>query len=353
MFVSPSMFYGGAERVMSILMNKLIERNYEVILILMTNRPEIVYQLNPKIRIIDTQGVKFNNIKSIVLPIYQLRTIVKNIKPNVIVSFFNNTLVFSWLAQIGLGIPVVFSERNDPYNNIKGIKAQFFQRIAMFVSSKLVFQTTGAMNFYKSPFIKKKSVVIYNPVKQYQSEEIMPIEKNEIVSVGRLSEQKNQKLLLYAFSKIANSFPNLSLVIYGEGELRSNLEKIIEQLNLKNRVFLPGNSSNVVKDILGARLFVFSSNFEGIPNVLLEAMSIGLPCISTDCSPGGAREFITNNDNGIIVPCNDIDAMANSMDYMLKNPIKAKRMGMNAKNVKDKLDPDIILDEWINLFSFR
>lgn len=350
-FVTPSMFFGGAERVMSILMNELVERKYHVSLIYLNDTHTISYSLSEKVNCYFIKGVRFNTISNFVSPIKTLRKILKEIHPDVIVSFFNNTSCFSWLSQLGLNMPIVFSERNDPNNNIQGIKALLFQKIAMATASKIVFQTQGARSYYTSKSIQNKSVIIYNPL-NLPNIEINISETNcNLVSVGRLSRQKNQKLLIEAVNKLKEKYPQLTLTIYGEGNLRNELEEKIKQLGLVGRILLPGTESNVIDKISKSRIFIFGSDYEGIPNALLEAMSIGLPCVSTDCSPGGAREFIKNYKNGIIVPCNDADAMANAIDYHLQHFEESKKMGKNAKTISELLDINVIIEHWINLFN--
>ena len=351
MFVTPSMNYGGAERVMSILMNELINNGFKISLVCLNDTPVVVYQLSPLIEIHYLKGVRFNKVKAFLSPIHQLRRVMKVLRPDVIVSFFNNTSCFSWLAQLGLNIPIIFSERNDPTHNIKGLNARFFQKWALTISNKIVFQTQGAKSLYKSRSIQNKSVVIYNPLNISNKSANVSEKCYKLVSVGRLSSQKNQKVLIDAIARISSSYPDLTLTIFGEGNLRTNLEQQIKNLGLTGKVLLPGNESNVIDKIIDYRLFVFSSDYEGIPNALLEAMSIGLPCVSTDCSPGGAKEFINNYENGILVPCNDAEAMSNAIEFHLQNPEKSLLMGKNAISISKLLDVGVIVKKWMSLFD--
>ena len=175
------------------------------------------------------------------------------------------------------------------------------------------------------------------------------VERKEIVTVGRLEPQKNQKLLINAFSELAKKFPDYTLVIYGEGSLRKKLEKYIESKGLKDRVFLPGAKNNIQEYIKDASLFVLSSDYEGIPNALIEAMAIGLPCVSTDCSPGGARELITNGENGVIVECRNSNELATAMARLLTDRESAKRMGTNAKKIYTRVDKNLVCNRWLDL----
>ena len=161
--------------------------------------------------------------------------------------------------------------------------------------------------------------------------------------------QKNQKLLINAFSELAKKIPDYTLVIYGEGSLRKELEKFIESKGLKDRIFLPGAKNNIQEYIKDASLFVLSSDYEGIPNALIEAMAIGLPCVSTDCSPGGARELITNGENGVIVECRNSNELATAMARLLTDRESAKKMGTNAKKIYTRVDKNLVCNRWLDL----
>src|SRR5690606_37218842 len=151
--------------------------------------------------------------------------------------------------------------------------------------------------------------------------------------VGRLHEQKNQQLLVNAFAKISNEYPDYKLEIFGEGELRDLLEEQISKLNLEGKVILRGTTNTLFDEIIDASLFVLSSDFEGMPNALMEAMSLGLPCISTDCKPGGAKELIENKVNGLLSNRLSEKNLYECIKYMLENPTKAEMMGIEAKNI--------------------
>lgn len=198
------------------------------------------------------------------------------------------------MAITGLHIPLIYSERNDP-NRVNQRKVdKIYRKIVEHRADEFVFQTTGAQKCYPKK-VQKRSVVILNPldVTGFPTHDFT-VEKKEIVTVGRLEPQKNQKLLINAFSELAKDFPDYTLIIYGEGSLRNELENYIISKGLQSKVVLPGVKNNIQEYIKDASLFVLSSDYEGIPNALIEAMAIGLPCVSTDCSPGGARELIAD-----------------------------------------------------------
>jgi glycosyltransferase involved in cell wall biosynthesis len=243
---------------------------------------------------------------------------------------------------------VLISERTDP-NRKKGKDSFLFKVIEYLVNTAdaFVFQTEGARSYYPKEVITK-SIVIPNPVvnknipKQYQGGR-----EKVIVNVARLTiYQKRQDVLIKAFSKVLSKYPDYRLRLYGDGPDEFVLKKLVKELNIIDNVLFMGVSHDVYNDIRKAALFVLSSDFEGIPNALLEAMSMGLPCISTDCSPGGARLLIKENENGLLVPTGDPDKLAKAMEYILSHPTEASKMSNKALEVVDEYAEGRIYAEW-------
>lgn len=266
-----------------------------------------------------------------------------------VISFYNDVAALTALAITGYHIPLIYSERNDPNRVNQRKMDKVYRKIVERSARGFVFQTTGAQKCYPKK-VQDRSDVILNPLETagFPTHDFTS-EKKEIVTVGRLEPQKNQKILIDAFSKIANDFLDYDLTIYGEGSLRPELEQFVQSKGLQNRVILPGSKNRIQEHIKDAALFVLSSDYEGIPNALIEAMAIGLPCISTDCSPGGARELINDGENGIIVDCGNSDALAKAMVSLLEDRKKAQEMGINAKKICRRADKDLVCDRWLNL----
>lgn len=351
LFVAPGMLFGGAERVMSILANEWGKSNVETMILVTETDAVSKYNLSNKVTMISC----FEERKKAKMPhlviIKRIREICKEWRPDVVISFYNDLCALTALAITGLHIPLIYSERNDPNRTNQQQVDRLYRKIVEHMTNKIVFQTTGAQRCY-SKSVQEKSTVILNPLNTCG----LPIhdflnEKHEIVSVGRLEPQKNQKLLIDAFALIANDFQEYQLTIYGEGSLRKELEDYIKAKGLQERVFLPGSKNNIQEHIKDASLFVLSSDYEGIPNALIEAMAIGLPCISTDCSPGGARELIDSGKNGVIVECGNQNSLAKAMSSILKNREKAKRMGISAKKIYTRVDKNIVCDRWLDLLK--
>lgn len=351
LFVAPGMLFGGAERVMSILANEWGKSNVETMILVTETEAISKYNLSNKVTMISClEEKKRAKIPHLVI-IKRIRKICKEWQPDVVISFYNDLCALTALAITGLNIPLVYSERNDPNRTNQRRVDRLYRKIIEHMTDKIVFQTTGAQRCYPKS-VQEKSTVILNPLNTYG----FPIhdflhEKHEIVSVGRLEPQKNQKLLIDAFALIAKDFPEYQLTIYGEGSLRKELEDYIKAKGLQERVSLPGNQTNIQEHIKDASLFVLSSDYEGIPNALIEAMAIALPCVSTDCSPGGARELIKDGANGVIVECGNQSSLAKAMISILEDREKAKRIGTSAKKIYARVDKNIVCDRWLNLLK--
>lgn len=282
--------------------------------------------------------------------ILQLRTIVKRKSPDIVLTMGVPLALYTVPALLGLGVKHVISERNDPAHFAGKKTTRFFSRLLMRFADGFVFQTKQAQAYYCKN-IGKRSVVIHNPlydVPQTVSER--ELKRNEIVSVGRLNKQKNQKLLICAFEDIHKMFPTFRLIIYGEGPERRNLENYIKELNLDKYILLPGSVNDILDRIRDSYMFVMTSDFEGMPNALMEAMSLGLPCISTDCPCGGPAELIVNQINGRLVPVGDKDSLINAMKEMIENKRKAEDLGREARRICDSHSIDKICNEWYNYF---
>ena len=350
LFYTGSFKHGGAERVMSILANGFVRIGHEVYIIQNDELKDPAYRLDPKVLYLSLGGLRFNRVKSFVNPLRKLRSFLKQKRPDVIISFFPDTVLFAKIMSFGTHIPIVFSERNDPKQTIRGWKMNFFQHFAIRNCDWLVFQTSMVRNYYKN--YSSKSSVILNPCEASQFSDLKIIErKKQIVSVGRLEPQKNHRILIEAFDRIADEFSKYSLVIYGDGSLREDLYNLILSKKREDRIYLPGVVDNVASCIYDCSVFVLSSDFEGLPNALIEAMVLGIPCISTDCSPGGARELINNESNGLLVPCKDVDKLSEAIRFMLKNPLDAERMGREAKCLKEKTSPDSVVNQWMDVIQ--
>ena len=339
---------GGAERQIILLSNQLAHRGHEVTLCVLAenNSP---YKIDDKVRIVDVSNVEINNNSSVGKIIKRLcafRKVVKQTKPDAIINYNLQSAYFCLTLCKKQRSKVVYSERGDPYDaEYSGLLGKV-RDITVKRMDGLVFQSEGARDFFDDS-IKKKSVVIHNSVNVPQEKYPTPAEREKrIVNVGRLHPQKNQKLLIDAFAQVTKAFPDYVLEIYGDGELHDDLQKQIDDLGLHDKVTIYPSRKNIWDCIYKASLFVLTSDFEGMPNALMEAMALGLPCVSTDCRPGGARSLIENGKNGFIVPVGDVAALSWAMSQCLSKQDVSERIAFDAKKIVETHSEKVLFDKW-------
>ncbi len=326
------------------LANQMSKMGYEVVIYVEEQMGQH-YEIKPSVTIYQETEFFRNYYTRHFQQIFQLRKRVKEIKPDIVISFQTNQNALAVLATRGRKIPVIVSERGDPYqyhNIVAKMKTAVINK-----AEGGVFQTARAMEYYGKKF-QKRSRVIYNPSTIAFSERPMwGKRENEIAFVARFDiHQKRQDVMIRAFAKIAKEVPDIRLAFYGEGEERAVIEKMAMELGINDRVCFKGLVKNIPDAIRNSKLFILTSDFEGMPNALIEAMAVGLPCISTDCSPGGAAELINSGKNGVIVPCGDEDAIANAAIRLLQNPEEADAYGEKAQSIIQVLAPDNIFGQW-------
>lgn len=319
---------GGAERVMVNLAKYFSENEYETVLVT-SFQDTWEYPLGAKVRrlTLENEELKQSRIKRNLSRIKKLRLICKQEKPDVLVSFMEEPNFRAILATRGLPVKTLVSVRNDPNKEYAGKLGWFVGKVLLPMADGCVFQTGDAQKWFPKR-LQKKSEIIYNAVKEeFYSVERKPI-RGEIVTCGRLTEQKNHKLLINAFAKVQKAYPFAVLKIYGEGTLREELQDQIDALNLNEKVFLMGATNNVAKALESADLFILSSDYEGMPNALMEAMAAGVPCISTDCPCGGPRELFAEELSDKLVQCGNVEELAEKICKALEaaeNGMKEKK----------------------------
>lgn len=342
---------GGAERVVANLANQFVEDNIEIVLVTSSSISK-EYRVSKKVkRIILDQYVKHgrNRIIKNISYISLLRKIIKREKVDVAISFMQEPNFRAILATRGLKTKTIVSVRNDPSKEYPGLVGWLIGKILLPLADGCVFQTQEAREWFPQR-LQRKSNIILNEVAEsfFNIKNVCP---ENVVTVGRLTNQKNHMLLIKAFQKIVEKFPNEKLFIYGDGELREFLEKEIVERNLENNVFLKGATKDVEGVLAKAKIFVLPSDYEGMPNALLEAMAARIPCIATDCPCGGPRTVIQSGINGILVPVRDENALIKALMYLLSNQSIAKEFSINAKRTAEKFKPQTVYQEWKEYIS--
>ena len=342
--VTRNMLSGGAERVIAQLANYLSKKNIECSIITLDNN-QIFYDLDDSIKVIPVGKKSDKKPIDKYLRYKELRRIIVNDLPDVVLSLPEDIGIYVILALMGTKVPVYVSERNNPWV-MPDVKITRLLRQFMYpLATGIIFQTEEAKSFF-SKKIQKKGIVLKNPVdasripNPYQG-----TRKKTFVAVGRLEPQKNFTMLINAFALFNQQNKDYKLIIYGEGNERKKLEDQIRKLGLENYVDLPGRNNDVLEKIKDASAFILSSDYEGMPNVLIEAMCMGMPVISTDCPSGGPRELIKDSINGLFVPVSNEECMYEAMKKIIDESY-AKEIGKNAYKLKEQLTDCQVFKAW-------
>ena len=344
LFVTATLTSGGSERVMSLLANQLAERGHRVEIVNL-NKHIVFYPIHKDVHLSFAEEEVGS---SIVRKIGWLRKYVKTKKPDVVIPFMEAVYCVTLLALIGVHIPVISSERIDPRHSPR--LRNILRKIFLPLTTHLVVQTKDIKAFYPQ-FIQKKTSIIYNPVSETVFHLQEEPKENVIISVGKLDGQKNQKLLINAFASIAEDFPDWKLVIYGEGRERDSLESLVSgfRFQVSSRIKLPGRCETVIEEMNKAKVFAFSSDFEGMSNAILEAVCVGLPVVTTNVS--GAAELVKNGEGGFVVPIRDEKALAEALRKILQDEnLREKMMHTNKARAKE-FKQDMIVNQWEELIK--
>jgi GalNAc-alpha-(1->4)-GalNAc-alpha-(1->3)-diNAcBac-PP-undecaprenol alpha-1,4-N-acetyl-D-galactosaminyltransferase len=353
LFVISALSPGGAERVVSIMANYWARKEWTVtVLTLDDGMTPPFFRLDGSVQHIplDVASESAHGIAGFwnnVVRILSLRRSISQNMPEVVISFVDKTNVLTILATLGLRCRLLVSERTDPRLHSIGNVWEQLRWWTYGGADRIVVQSQDALNYFLPKF-QSRTAVIPNPVVLPPSGETLLENQRtglSIIAMGRLSEEKCFDILLRAFVRLKERHPNWALTILGEGPQRPVLESLREQLGVVESVFLPGIVKNPEKYLMNASLFVLSSRFEGFPNSLCEAMACGLPVIATDCS-SGLREIIRHGEDGILVPPNDVNALANAMDRLMSDKGERRRLASRAVDVASRFNLEKIMGMW-------
>lgn len=347
-FLLASLGSGGAERVVSLLADKMSDDGHEVqVICLKVN--EVYYQLHEKVKVVMAMEKSWNRFTEL----FWLRRYLKREKPNVVIPFTEGVYCFTIASLLGTGIPVIASERLDP--SAMSLPRKILKRLLLPYADRLVVQTQTIKDYFPKK-IQEKTSVIYNPVndevfKDSETGITNPLElkSNRIISVARLFPQKNQEMMIRAFAKVANVFPEWQLVIFGEGPLRNRLQLLIDSLQLTDRILLPGRTEHVIEELQKSKIFCLSSDYEGMSNSMIEAICVGLPIISTMVS--GTDELIKDGENGLLVEIGNEGKLENCMTKLMSSSDMRNNMAARNHNFAVLFKIENIVDQWMEIIE--
>lgn len=348
LFVVPSLGLGGAQKMAAQVAGMCINNGYDVS-ILSFDAGKIEVMIDDRINITQMGFVtKWEKpLCRVLLNLKAIKSELKRISPDIVIAF-------SALAAIGVvcsggatKAKIIASERDDPYQ--MGVLARKIATNIYKRCDKLVFQTQGACDAYASTQIKEKCKIIPNPCTNSKLTSPVDVRNMTFVTGSRFAKCKRIDVIIEAFKIFSAKHKGYQLRIYGKGEEHKNLLELTEKAELCDAVKFCGSIPDFLSNERAACAFLFASVSEGIPNVLIEAMSYGIPVIAADCSPGGARFVLEDDKNGFIIPINDAGAMADAMEFVIENVDEVNKRRDSAIKSMGRFDIKNIEDKWISL----
>lgn len=350
---------GGAEKIGAFLCNKWQEQGHDVVLVsTFSEKRQQAYPLNSNIKIINfsdiIENMNFGIYRSFFFRALLLRKIFKKENPDFIVSFLPNVNIMCLLAKIGLGIPVIISERVDTFVMPLPILLKILMKLSYPLTDKLIVQTNELAEKFKTrPRLRAKIAVIPNPILDFQYSRKIKLtnEPKILLSYGRIVLQKRIDRLIVAFDSLGPNLNNWELHIYGDGPEKQKLQQLaLSKRSAKKIKFFP-HVTNIDKLLTSSDAFAMTSEFEGFPNSLIEAMNSGLPCLAVDC-PSGPKEITCNGKNAILTKNNDPLDLIYGLEKLLsldKNITLLAKRGQ--ESVRARYSSNLILKYWDEIFQ--
>jgi GalNAc-alpha-(1->4)-GalNAc-alpha-(1->3)-diNAcBac-PP-undecaprenol alpha-1,4-N-acetyl-D-galactosaminyltransferase len=352
--VSSSLNVGGAERVVSIMANYWAAQGWQITILTFDDGGEPpFYDLDRRIDLqplgISSQdGFKFS-VSSVSYNLRRIQVLKQAIvasDPDLVISCVNTTNILTLLACRGLKVKTIVSEHVHPTFGQLNKATQLLQNLTYQWADLITVQTHAALSFF--PIDRYKTFVIPNPVVLPTSEPIQSqlyTDDRHLLAIGKLIPQKGFDLAIKAFAQVAQRYPEWTLTILGEGEMRSELEKLCMELDLEDRVFMPGVVRNVDAHLRKADIFILPSRFEGFPMTLCEAMACGVPVIASNCL-SGPREIIHDGIDGMLVKPENIGALVTGLNQLMSDPGKRQYFSHHAPKVLDRFGVEPVMTIW-------
>ena len=360
LLLTSSLNSGGAERVASTLVNAWTARGDQVILMpTFSGRRECFYELSPDVRLIYLADLISSQVRTWANNIVRLRALRRFMaieRSDVIISFLPNVNVATIIASVGLGIPVIVCEHTDPFSAPAPRLLRLACKFTYPLADTLTVLTDGIANKYAAHGLFLPRIrVMPNPIFE-QLIKVIHYGSNDVATkrllgIGRLVDGKQFSLLIRIFANLANRHTQWFLRIVGEGPLHADLQQQIADLGLESRIKLPGAISAIENELVEADIFVLASKYEGFPMALLEAMAVGLPCVSFDCA-SGPREISMDGQVALLVPLNDEQALELALERLMLDADLRQTLGDQARaSVIERFALDKILEQWDLLFK--
>lgn len=380
-FLITNLSKGGGQRDVSLLSDAFVKMGHEVQIVLLGRKDTVDFYINEKIKIVqlddwislnpeDTFRIFLDKvqykIKGMIsrdkeyeaLKYYYMRKATKLCHfissskiSGPIYSFLAESNIVAGLARKKIHNKIIIKEGTFPNRDDYSVQFKNIRNRAYALADICVFQTEEQKGLFPKS-IQKKSIVIPNMISENLLCLDLSVQRNKhIVNYGGYRAVKNLPLLIAAFTKVWQNHREYKLFLYGDGPDKGKLQKMIDAYKMQSNIIVNDFAHDIHNIVKGSAMFVMTSDFEGMPNSLIEAMAIGLPVISTDCDGGGAKAVIENGVNGLLVPKGDVDAVAAAMEDLIIHPEKAEYLARNAVKIREKLLVEKIAEEWIKILK--
>lgn len=368
MFHLNTLAQGGAERVVSNLANELVKGDDEVIITTEWYSEdefaidERVKRLHVGFREDDERRGRF---RKVFLRLKYLREAIKMENPDVVIAFTRKPIYRTLAAMIGLSTPLIVCVRTDPKDHYEELTDKILLPLFNRSVAGAVFQTTGQRDFFSERW-QRISTIILNPVNSKYFADNSDIPKSKTIAQhARIVDFKNHPMLIDAFMMVHKKYPEYDLKIYGPDSFDGTMQivkKKIKDYEAEDFIHLMGGSDELEKEIPKAEIYAFSSDWEGLPNTLIEAMAMGMPIVATDCPCGGPDTvmekrtdgFVIDDSSGklvatmdgILVPIKDPEALACGIIYMIEHPQFAAECASHARRISAVTNSANIVKQW-------
>jgi GalNAc-alpha-(1->4)-GalNAc-alpha-(1->3)-diNAcBac-PP-undecaprenol alpha-1,4-N-acetyl-D-galactosaminyltransferase len=359
LLVIGSLSAGGAERVAVTLVNAWAERGDTVTLVsTYSGRGECFYALSEKVKLVylaDLVGTRKKSIFGYSKRLAALRKLFRDSGADVIVSFLLHVNVAAIAANLGTRIPIIVGEHSNPLTSVRSARLRLMARILYPRASALTVLTEGVVAPFESriPGLRRVTVMP-NPIPA----ELMRMRRTapdcgrkRLVAVGRLLSLKQFDVLIEMFASVAAEFSQWDLYIWGDGPQRPELETLVREYGLKDRVMLAGSTQQIWHEMSQAHAFALTSRFEGLPMSMMEAMTLGLPCVAFDC-PSGPKELTRDGKDGLLVPAGDRARFTQELRRVMSDASLRESLGNRAaKSARARYSLANITAAWDRLFE--
>lgn len=352
-FLIQSLTSGGAERACCETASRMVEIGEEAEII-MFDADNSFYSPAKGVSLIDMKlkeipkGLSAARALGCIKRAFEIRKKVKSRNLDFLICMSTQMNSYGLISTAFTKTKGIGTERNNPYKYKSGKLNAMLKKTSAVLLDGFVFQTYEIAEYYPKSVLKKGCVIqnaVFNPL-VYEIEPCAE-RKKIICGVGRLSRQKRFDLLIKAFSAVYKDFPDYSLVIFGEGEERDELQNLIDSEGLTGCACLAGNDPEAIRKVAEGSVFVLSSDYEGMPNVLMEAMAVGTPCVSTRCKMG-PEELIENGVNGLLADTGSADEIAGAIIKIISDRSLAERLSSESRKILETNNISSITDKWID-----